>query len=91
MKDKYETQIKLLTAENETLKKENLEYPPKVSELESQSKDWQTKYEAKCKEIEKLLADLKKQEKMYENRIAGINSKSHPFNFLNFRKQFWSI
>jgi hypothetical protein len=35
MKEKYETQIKLLTTENETLKKENLEYPPKVSELES--------------------------------------------------------
>ena len=35
MKDKYETQIKLLTSENETLKKENIEFPPRISELES--------------------------------------------------------
>ena len=60
MKDKYEAQIKVLTQENETLKKENKEYPPKISELEAMSKDWQTKHDVKVKEIEKLLADLKK-------------------------------
>lgn len=60
MKDKYEAQIKELTAENERLVAENKEFPGKISELEAQSKDWQTKYEAKCKEVEKLLADLKK-------------------------------
>jgi predicted RNase H-like nuclease (RuvC/YqgF family) len=60
MKDKYEAQIKTLTAENERLLKENSEYPQKVSDLENECKDWKTKYETKCKEIEKLLADLKK-------------------------------
>jgi uncharacterized coiled-coil DUF342 family protein len=55
--------------------KENSEKSQQIDDLESQLKDWKNKYEAKCKEVERLLADLKKQEKMYENRIAGINSK----------------
>ena len=40
-----------------------------------QLKDWPKKYELKVKEVEKLLADLKKQEKMAENRYNSLQSK----------------
>ena len=38
-------------------------------------KEWQKKYELKCKEVDKLLQDLKRQEKLFENRMSGLTSK----------------
>jgi predicted nucleic acid-binding Zn-ribbon protein len=86
MKEQYEAQIQKLTSENDRLTKENEESKTTISNLNGQVKDWKAKHDAKCKEIEKLLADLKKQEKMFENRINGINSKFDPFFLFLFRK-----
>ena len=75
MKDQYEKTISILEAENKELKVEVEEQKPVIKDLEGQVKHWKAQFDIKVKELEKALADLKKQEKMFENRISGINSK----------------
>ena len=45
---------------NQQLKEENELQKPLIKDLEEQIKKWPPKYDAKCKELEKALADLKK-------------------------------
>ena len=79
MKDQYEKTISILEAENKELKVEVEEQKPVIKDLEGQVKHWKAQFDIKVKELEKALADLKKQEKMFENRISGINSKFTKF------------
>ena len=85
MKEKYEKAISVLEIENKELKAETEEQKTKIKDLDTQVKTWKAQYDAKCKELEKALADLKKQEKMFENRISGINSKLLSIFFFHFR------
>ena len=75
MKDKYEATIAQLKQENSTLKSEVETKSDKIRELEDKLKDWPKKYDLKVKEVEKLLADMKRQEKIMENRISTLTSK----------------
>lgn len=75
MKEEYEKTIEMLTAENNQMKIDTTEQKKQIETLESINKDTKQKLDVKTKDYEKLLLELKRKEKYYEDKISNINSK----------------
>ena len=75
MKEEYEKTIEILTAENNQMKIDTTEQKKQIETLESINKDTKQKLDVKTKDYEKLLLELKRKEKYYEDKISNINSK----------------
>ena len=76
MKDEYEATIKALKLDNSKLSEENLELKEKVRGLESTSADLLRKCDQRQKEIDRLIQEMKRKDKMHEDRINGINKSN---------------
>jgi len=62
---------------------ENKEYGEKNTLLDNTNKDLTKKLEGKTKEVDRLLAELKKKDKLHDDKLKSINSKSIFSSFLN--------
>ena len=62
---------------------ENKEYGEKNTFLDNTNKDLTKKLEGKTKEVDRLLAELKKKDKLHDDKLKSINSKSIFSSFFN--------
>jgi hypothetical protein len=62
---------------------ENKEYGEKNTLLDNTNKDLAKKLEGKTKEVDRLLAELKKKDKLHDDKLKSINSKSIFSSFFN--------
>ena len=83
LKEQYEKDIAALTLTNEALTLENKEYGEKNTFLDNTNKDLTKKLEGKTKEVDRLLAELKKKDKLHDDKLKSINSKSIFSSFFN--------
>lgn len=75
MKEEYEKQVRALKMENDELKKDNQDQREQLFDLKTNLDQTSKKLEVAQREVERLLDQLKKKEKMHEDKVAMMQSK----------------